>query len=329
MADVARGADVSIKTVSRVVNKEPGVRSETARRVRAVIDELGFHRHEGASMLRKGRSTSIGLIVEDLGNPWYSLLAAAMEREARVRGYFLISASAEGSSAREAELVDALFARRVEGLVVVPASVAASAEIRSAAAEIPVVCVDRPLPGLVADTVLSDNEGGVRSAVEHLVAHRHEHIAFLGDDADIWTAQRRQAAFCASRESLGLAGPPRHRLGPYARGEIAHLLTRWTEGPDAVTAVITSNNRVTMEVIRAMREGHVDLVVIGYDDFELADFLDPPVTCVHQDPGLLGERAIQQLFARLDGEQGEPRTFVMPTRLIVRGDPRRPGSPPD
>ncbi|MEO3935660.1 LacI family DNA-binding transcriptional regulator [Dermatophilaceae bacterium Soc4.6] len=324
MADVATLAEVSIKTVSRVVNDEPGVRSETATRVKAVIDELGFHRHEGASMLRKGRSTSIGLIVEDLANPWYSQLAAAMEREARGRGHFLISTSAEGSSAREAELVDALVARRVEGLVVVPASVVASAEIASAAQEIPVVCVDRPLPGLLADTVLSDNEGGVRSAVEHLVAHRHQRIGFLGDHAGVWTAQQRLAAFCASLDALGMVVPATTRLGPYAPGEVAALLARWTQGPDPISAIITSNNRVTLQVISAVREGGLDLVVIGYDDFELADFLDPPVTCVHQDPAALGERAIQQLFARLDGERGEPRTFVIPTRLIVRGVPRRP-----
>ncbi len=324
MADVASLAAVSIKTVSRVVNDEPGVRSETASRVKAVIDELGFHRHEGASMLRKGRSTSIGLIVEDLANPWYSLLAAAMEREARGRGHFLISTSAEGSPARESQLVDALFARRVEGLVVVPASPVASAEIISAAREIPVVCVDRPLPGLNADTVLSDNEGGVRSAVEHLVAHRHQRIGFLGDDVAVWTARRRLAAFCASLDALGIATPSHTRLGPFAPGEVSALLARWTHGPEGITAVITSNNRVTMQVISAVRNGGLDLVVIGYDDFELADFLDPPVTCVHQDPASLGERAIQQLFARLDGERGEPRTFVIPTRLIVRGVPRRP-----
>lgn len=323
MADVARRADVSIKTVSRVVNDEAGVRPQTATRVRAVIDELGFHRHEGASMLRKGRSTSIGLIVEDLANPWYSQLAASMEREARSRNHFLISTSAEGSPEREAELVDALVARRVEGLVVVPASTDASEAIRSAAEEMPVVCVDRPLAGLVADTVLSDNEGGVRSAVEHLVAHRHQRIGFLGDDEVIWTAQRRQAAFLASYDLLGLPGEPLNRLGPYADGEVAALLGRWGQGRDGITAVITSNNRVTMQVIAAQRVCGLDLVVVGYDDFELADFLEPPVTCVHQDPASLGERAIQQLFARLDGEVGEPRTHVIPTRLIVRGSARR------
>lgn len=325
MADVARQADVSIKTVSRVVNDEPGVRPQTAIRVKAVIEQLGFHRHEGASMLRKGRSTSIGLIVEDLANPWYSQLAAAMEREARGRGHFLISTSAEGSAEREAELVDALVARRVEGLVVVPASNLPSEAIRDAALEMPVVCLDRPLPGLRADTVLSDNEGGVRSAVEHLAAHRHDRIGFLGDDAAIWTAQRRCTAFVSSHETLSLPGRPLTRLGPYAEGEIESILRSWCAGATPVTAVITSNNRVTLEVISAIRRAGLDLVVIGYDDFELADFLEPPITCINQDPAALGERAIQQLFARLDGEESEPRTHIIPTRLIVRGSARGRG----
>lgn len=323
MADVARQAEVSIKTVSRVVNAESGVRPQTAAKVRAIIEDLGFHRHEGASMLRKGRSTSIGLIVEDLGNPWYSQLAASMEREARSRQHFLLSVSAEGLPEREAELVDALVARRVEGLVVVPASSIPSEAIRSAALQIPVVCVDRPLPGLHADTVLSDNDGGTRSAVEHLAAHRHQHLGFLGDDAAIWTAQRRHTAFVHSYDSLGLPGRPRTALGPYAEGEVSDILQEWCSGTAPVTAVLTSNNRVTLAVIVAVRTLGLDLVVVGYDDFELAEFLEPPITVVHQDPAALGARAVQQIFARLDGDDAEPRTLVLPTRLIVRGSARR------
>ena len=165
-------------------------------------------------MLRKGRSTSIGLIVEDLANPWYSLLAASMEREARSRNHFLISTSAEGSPEREAELVAALVARRVEGLVVVPASTDASEAIRSAAQEMPVVCVDRPLAGLVADTVLSDNEGGVRGRPSSTSSPTGTSgSGSSGTTSSIWTAQRRRAAFLASYDLLGLPGEPLTRLG--------------------------------------------------------------------------------------------------------------------
>jgi LacI family transcriptional regulator len=105
-------------------------------------------------------------------------------------------------------------------------------------------------------------------------------------------------------------------------GEIAGLLREWTSGPDPVTAVVTGNNRVTVAVLHAIRELGVPLALVGYDDFELADVVDPPVTVVHQDPLELGGRAVQQVFARLAAGAGEPRTVIIPTRLIVRGSGR-------
>ena len=318
MADVARRAEVSIKTVSRVVNGEAGVSPATTARVRAIIDDLGFQRHAGATMLRTGRSDRIGLVVEDLANPFYAQLAAGIEREARLRQHLLISTSSQQSAQNEAELGD----ERVAGLVVVPIATEPSEALRAAARSVPVVCVDRPQPDLGADTVLSDNDGGMRSAVEHLAAHRHERIGFLGDDQSIWTARQRRAGFASAAASLGLRGPLRSRVGPYAAGEVADLLRQWTVEPDPVTAVITGNNRVTLTVLHAMREAGVVLSLVGYDDFELADVVDPPVTVVHQDPMVLGERAVQQIFARLAVGAGEPTTVIVPTRLIVRGSGR-------
>ncbi len=323
MADVAHRARVSIKTVSRVVNGESGVSSGTASRVQRVIGEVGFQRHAGASMLRSGRSESIGFITPDLANPFYSQLAAGIEREARIRRHFLVSTSCQNSPEHEVALVDALVGRRVAGLIVVPVAEQPSETLRQAARSVPVVCVDRPQPGLLADTVLSDNEGGMRSAVEHLAAHRHARIGFLGDDATIWTARQRRAAFGRAATSLALPGPLRCALGPYPSGQVAAYLLEWTSGDDPVTAVVTGNNRVTLAVLSAMRELGLRLGLVGYDDFELADVVDPPVTVVHQDPLVLGERAVQQVFARLAAGSGEPATVVVPTRLVVRASGRR------
>ena len=165
MADVAAEAHVSVKTVSRVVNHEPGVRPDTAERGRAVIERLGFRRHDGARLIRQGRTFTIGLVVEDLANPFYSLVGAAVEREARIRQHQLITASAEGSPSRERAALEALIARRVDGIVVVPASEAASADPEIDASGTPIVYMDRPVRGTPRDTVLSDNQGGVRSAI--------------------------------------------------------------------------------------------------------------------------------------------------------------------
>ncbi len=318
MADVAAEAHVSVKTVSRVVNHEPGVRPDTAERVRAVIERLGFRRHDGARLIRQGRTFTIGLVVEDLANPFYSLVGAAVEREARIRQHQLITASAEGSPSRERAALEALIARRVDGIVVVPASEAASADPEIDASGTPIVYMDRPVRGTPRDTVLSDNQGGVRSAIEHLVAHGHRHIAFLGDDPGFWTARQRRESFVATHDALGLPGSARVVMGPHSVVSVRDVLTRWSAGPEPISAVITGNNRITLAALFAIRDLHASLSLVGYDDFELAELIDPPVTVVHQDPAAMGQKAAQQLFSRLLGDESPPQTVVMPTRLIVR-----------
>lgn len=326
MADVAAEAHVSVKTVSRVVNREPGVRRDTELRVRGVIDRIGFMRHDGARILRQGRTQTIALVVEDLANPFYSQISAAVEREARIRQHQLITASAEGSPTRERVVLEGLINRRVDGIVVVPAGDQPVTDPTVSASGTPIVYVDRPVRGEPCDTVISDNHGGVRSAVEHLVANGHRRIAFLGDDAEFWTARQRREAFVAVHDSLGLPGDTRVAMGPHTAQSLATLLSTWSLERTPVTAVITGNNRVTLAALHAMRAVGVDMGLVGYDDFELADLVEPAVTVVHQDPASIGQKAVLQLFARLLGDESPAQTVVMPTRLIVRASGRHPES---
>src|SRR5690349_2630169 len=171
MRDVAELAGVSLKTVSRVINDEPGVAAATAERVSAAIAELGFQRNDLARSLRQGvTSSTLGLLIGDVANPFYSAIAQAVEAAARERGYMLITASCEEDPARERELVGALLRRRVDALLLVPAG----PEHAYLGDGTPVVFLDRPPAGLEADCVLLDNLGGARIAVEHLLAHGHE-----------------------------------------------------------------------------------------------------------------------------------------------------------
>ena len=327
MADVAAEAHVSVKTVSRVVNHEPGVRPDTAERVRAVIERLGFRRHDGARLMRQGRTFTIALVVEDLANPFYSQVGAAVEREARIRQHQLITASAEGSPSRERAVIEALVNRRVDGIVVVPADESASSDAVLEASHTPIVYMDRPVRGTPRDTILSDNHGGIRSAVEHLVAHGHRNIAFYGDDPAFWTARQSRDAFVTTQQSLGLPTTPRVSMGPHSPASVHESLSQWTTGPEPITAVITGNNRITLAALLALRELRLPLSLVGYDDFELAALIDPPVTVVHQDPAAMGQKAAQQLFARLLGDESQAQTVVMPTRLIVRASGVRRGTP--
>ncbi|MGB3443923.1 MAG: LacI family DNA-binding transcriptional regulator [Actinophytocola sp.] len=316
MSDVARLAGVSIKTVSRVVNAEPGVHTETAERVLAAIERLGFRRNVGALNLRRGSSTgTIGLVLEDVANPFYSGITRAAEEVARRHGRQVLTGSSDEDPDRERELSLEFCARRVDGLIVIPAGTRHGYLLPEIASGTPVVFVDRPPGDVVADTVLVDNVAGAAVAVAHLAAHGHTRIAFLGDAPAIFTATERLAGF---REGCARAGIPFDErmvaMGPHTRDTVAAALDR-----TGATAVITGNNRITVLTLRVLASTAHRPALVGFDDFELADLLDPPVTVISLDPAELGKAAAELLFARLDGDHAPPRRIVLPVRLTPRG----------
>jgi LacI family transcriptional regulator len=163
MRDVASSAGVSLKTVSRVVNRESGVQAGTAARVEAAIAELGFARNDIARSLRHGRAGAIGLVIEDVANPFYSAIARTVEDVAHARGHMLIIGSCEEDPERERQLVLRLLRRSVDALVIVPAGADHRYLLPELQAGTPVVFVDRPPGGIEADTVMLDNRGGARA----------------------------------------------------------------------------------------------------------------------------------------------------------------------
>ena len=325
MNDVAARAGVSLKTVSRVVNGEPGVLPATAERVSQAIAELGFRRNDSARQLRTGRAAGIGLILEDVADPFYSVLTRAVEQVTRDNDCLLLTGSCDDDPDREQELAMALCERRVDGLVMVPSATDHSYLAHEINAGVPVVFVDRPPINLAADVVLTDNVGGVRDGVNHLIAGGHRTIAYLGDDPAIFTARERLTGYRAALTAAGI--PVDESLIVMAKPEPAAIraaLDRLLSGPDAVTALFTGNNRLTTAVLREL-SGRVDRpALVGFDDFELADLIEPGLTVVAQDPAGLGRVAATLLFDRLAGLSGAPRRVVLPTVLIPRGSGELP-----
>ncbi len=317
MRDVAEMAGVSLKTVSRVINAEAGVTPATAERVTLAIATLGFERNDLAASLRNGRSSStLGLVIEDVANPFYSAIAQAVEAAARDRGFLLITASAREDAERERELVAALLRRRVDALLIVPAG----SDHRYIAASSRAVFLDRPPLGIEADTVLLDDLGGARGAVEHLIAHGHTRIACVADDAGLYTMRERIAGYREALYAAGIDEDPSlvvtgNRDVAAAEAAVARLLKM----PDKrrPTALFTANNRNTIGALHALPEADGRVALVGFDDFELADLLG--TTVVRADAWKLGEQGAALAFARLDGDDDPPRTVTIPTELITRG----------
>lgn len=321
MNDVARTAGVSLKTVSRVVNGEPGVAEATAGRVNDALAMLSFRRNDIARSLRHHLTTStIGLVTEDLANPFYATLARAVGEVARTHGFLVLSGSSDESDEREREILTAFLGRRVDGLIVVPTGGSHSFLERERAAGVHLVFVDRPAIGVCADTVLIDNAAGVFTGVRHLARHGHRRIGYLGDAPSIYTAAERMRGFQKAVATFGLETHPGlvcQSLHDAAVAEERALSMLGSSNPP--TALFAGNNLITAGVLRALRRRGDRVGLVGFDDFDLADLVDPPVTVIAQDAEALGRRAAERLFARLAGDDGPPVTEVLPTRLIARG----------
>ena len=323
MRDVAAAAGVALKTVSRVVNGEPGVNPATAERVHEAIRRLGYRRNDSARLLRAGRTASIGLVIGDISDPFYSGLSRAVEAVARRHGHLLFTGISEEDPALERDIVLAFCARRVDGLVIVPAGTDHGHLRPELEAGVAVAFADRPPgPGLEADTVLSDNAGGAAQGVAHLIRHGHRRIAFLGDSPAIFTARERLRGY---RNALAAAGLPYDEalvsLGRPEPHRLRAALAAMAALPYPPTALFTGNGLITTHVLRtlAARPGPDRPALVGFDDLELADLLVPGVTVVAQDPAGLGRTAAELLFRRLAGDRGPAQRVLLPTRLIVRG----------
>ena len=320
--DVARLAGVSPMTVSRVINGGQSVQPQTAAKVDRAIRELGYQRNDAASNLRKrnNRTLTIGLLVDDIANPFFSALARAVEDSARLHAYLVLIGSSQNSLAREREVISAFCSRQVDGLILVPST----GSHRFLAAQIErgtkVVCVDRPAAGLSVDTVLTDNRPAARQAVIRLLEQGHRRIGYLGDDQDIWPVMERYQGYLSAFADSGGSPDPlvvRHglRSRPAAAAAAAELAALPVQSRP--TALFTANDLITMGVIDSGM--HTEFALVGFDEFALADKLTPPISIVAQDPDLIGTTAAARLFARINGDVTPPRELILRTRFISRG----------
>jgi DNA-binding LacI/PurR family transcriptional regulator len=324
MRHVAALAGVGVKTVSRVINGEPNVSPATAAKVLAAARTLDYEPDLHAGNLRRsdGRSGTLGLLVGSVDNPFAGAVHRAVEDVALGRGVAVFASSLDDDPAREQAAVSAFLRRRVDGLILTTVSESQAYLAPELRRGTPVVFVDREPAGVTSDTVISDNRDGAALATRHLLERGHRRLAYLGDRSTIRTAQERRRGFLEELGSAGVATreiPVVEDLHDEAAAQRAavDLLTR----ADPPTAIFSSQNLVTIGVVRALRElgRHRDTALVGFDDVPLADLLEPGVTVVAQNPQEIGRIAALRVFARLDGDDSPAARTVVPTRLIARG----------
>jgi LacI family transcriptional regulator len=324
MHDVAALAGVGLTTVSRVVNDKSGVSTDTRDIVLAAIEQLDYRRDVHATLLRRSdrKTATIGLVLEDVMNPFMSALHRSVEDYARARGVLVFAGSCDEDGDREREFIGALRARRVDGIIVVPAGQDHSyllSELRLGTA---IVFVDRPARFLDADSVTSDDRGGALMALSGLFERGHRRIGYLGADLTIATAEARFRGYTDGLARHGLAVDPAIvRTGLSSVEDAERSLAEMLAAPEPPTALLTAQDYFTIGACRTLRSRGLqrEIAVVGFGDFPLAEMLDPPVTVVAHDPAGLGRTAAELLFRRLDGERSASEHIVRPVRLVRRG----------
>lgn len=326
LTDVARASGVSASTASRALHGGAEVRAELAFRVRAAAEQLGYSVNHQARSLRRGQDQAIGVAVEDFSIPFFGRIVGLVEQAAHERGYAVVISCA-GSGRSEVEAVEPLLSRGVAGLVVASGTAGApDGYLAGVARDLPVVQVDALGPSEVSDAVGIDNAGAGRALTEHLLAHGHERILFLGSGGAASTVVLRSQGYEAAMVEAGLT-PRTAWLGYRPVDAPARAAAALRAAPD-VTAVISGVARTTMGLMSALKVlDRRGTAVAAVDDLAGADAFEPGLTVLEQDAEGMGARSAALLFERIGGYTGPPRHVQLDLDLILRGSGELPPDP--
>jgi LacI family transcriptional regulator len=324
IADVARECGVGVMTVSRVVNGGKLVSTETATRVRAAIRKLHYVPNEAARILKGQSPRTIGLIVPDLADTFFSICAHAVQQLAAKQGYLTLLLASERDRDAEARELDMMMSRNVAGILLVPSSPASIAQLLDVRAQgLPVVMMDRTFPGLDAGEVMVENEQGAKKAVNHLVEHGHRRILCVGYDSQFNSIGQRISGYEKAMVDAGLK--PEFIITGEGTATGSQLLKRLRTAK-APSAIFTLNNVTTINVLNVLRRENItvpdDIAIIGFDDFEAAPLLAVPLTAVRQPAAELGRSATRLLLDWIRSRSLDSRPvhsrIVLPTELVLR-----------
>ena len=323
--DVARIARVSVSTVSRVLNEHPYVTEETRRRVAEAMDELQYRPDVAARSMRTGATRAIGFVFADFSNPLFSAIAMGADSVLHPLGYSLVLANSVRDPERETEVIATLRDRRVDGLLLSLADERTAGLRERLAAFGSVVLLDRDVPDLHCDRVLTDHAAGIRGALDHLLALGHRRIAMIAGTEAQRAIRERLRAF-------------REGMGDFFDEQLVRAVDPLLEsGHDAAlnllqsrhrpTALIAAHNQLFAGILSAVRELALrvpaDLSLVTCEDDDLARLNEPPVDVVRRDMAALGEAAARLLLARLEGN-GPPREVMLPAHFEIRSSSSSP-----
>lgn len=327
--DVAKLAGVAPITVSRVINNSGYTSEETRARVEAAITTLGYIPNTLARGLRSKRSHTLALVMTDITNPFFTLIARGVEDVANRSGYTVIYCNTDESEVKEEKYINILLQKQVDGILLVPACSNSKSVKFLHANNIPVVLIDRSIPDTQTDLVRSDSEGGAYSLVKYLIELGHQRIVTITGPREVSTSSDRVAGYHRAMVEAGLQNSEGVYFGSYTQTSGYELTRQALALNPSPTAIFGTNNFISIGVLKALRDVGLgvpeDVTVVGFDDLPASMVVDPILTVASQSTYEMGSQATELLLKRISDELPESaQEVILPTEIIMR----RSSAPP-
>ncbi len=326
LRDIAKIANVSPKTVSRVINEEHFVNEKTRMKIQRIIQELGYRPNYVARSLRKNKTNTIGYIIPDMANPFFGLVGRAIEKTLRKRGYSLIISTTRNTPHLEIETLNLLLSKKVDGIIF--ATIGETRDFLKKTlvpSKIPVVIIDNKIPELEYDTVLHDNVQGAFLLTRHLIEHGHRCISFIAGPLGQTSGQLRlegykralEAENILFREELVRYGDWQIMSGYEATSDLIKSDTKFQ-------ALFAANSVMALGVLKAIRAHRLkvprDIALVSFDDLDFAEVTEPPLTTIRSVESEIGQSAVKLLLARIEKEKDSHpiQEILIPVSLNIR-----------
>lgn len=321
--DVAKRAGVSNATVSRVLSNKQFVHEDIRKRVLMAVEELGYHPSRVARSLRISRSNTIGLLVADFRNPFYTSLVHSIENIAYDHQYNLFLCNSDEEPEKEAKYVDLMLSENIAGVIIMPVIETDNSCKKLIAANIPVVALDRRLLDSDVDTVVLANASATIDLVNHLVDDGHRRIGAILGTSNSTTGRERLEGYTQALRVKGIPllqqyirkGVPNEINGHRFMMDLLNL-------PEPPTAVVVGNNVLTLGCLRAIREKRLDIpddiALVAFDEMEWSSLFEPPITVISQPTHEMGHRAADLLFDRIRNSSRLVQEVVLQGTLFIR-----------
>ncbi|WGU95265.1 LacI family DNA-binding transcriptional regulator [Paenibacillus dendritiformis] len=323
--DIAKKANVSAMTVSRVINNTGRVSEKTRVKVKQVMEEMRYIPNSVARCLVTQESMIVSLLITDITNPFFTTMARGAEDAAMRHGYRLMFGNSDESFSKEKDYVEMILSMRVDGVLFAPSGDQSKEHLEWLQRQnVPFVLLDREVPGIDCDAVLGDSRDGAKRMVAEMIRYGHRRIALVNGAQDVSTARERQAGYIEALQEAGIEFDESLVMQTSYSREQDLSVAHWMElAPETrPTAIFAANNMLALSVLKSVRSLGLrvpeDLSIACFDDFGWVEEANPFFSVASQPAYEFGEQGMQLLLDRIKNREDKPRQIVLPCDILMR-----------